>query len=87
MNGARSTLDGDVRTEVKVELVGMSATRLHESTGKGVLVAITLVREEADVVALACNHNRELGDRLAAQLLEAVLEVANLFLENGGVLT
>jgi len=47
-------LDGHVRTEIKVELMWVSAARFHESAREGVLVAVTPVREEADVVTLAC---------------------------------
>lgn len=88
VDGASCTLDGDVGAEIEVELERMGAAGLYQSTGKRVAVAVALarLREEADMVALTSNDDGELGDLLAAQLLETFLHVVDLFLENGGVL-
>jgi hypothetical protein len=89
MNGASRTLDGDVGAEVEIELKGMSAARLYQRTGKRITVSIALssLREETDMVALAGNDDGELGDLLAAELLEAFLHIADFLLKNGCVLT
>jgi hypothetical protein len=89
MDGSRGALDSDVGAEVKVELEGMSTSRLHKRARERIVVPVTLagVGEEADVVALTGDHNSELGKLLAAELLEALLHVAHLLFKDSGVLT
>jgi hypothetical protein len=89
MNGSSSTLDGAMSTEVEVELKWMGAARFNKRSWDRIAIAIALasIREEADVMALAGDNNRELGDHLAANLAEALLHITNLFLKNSGVLT
>jgi hypothetical protein len=89
MNGSSSTLDGAMSTEVEVELKWMSAARLNEGSWDGIAIAIAFatIREEADMMALAGDNNRKLGDHLAANLAEALLHITDLFFKNGGVLT
>jgi hypothetical protein len=89
VDGSRSALDGDVRTEVKVELERMSASSLDESARKRIAVAVTFagIRKEADVMALPGDDNGELGDLLAPELPEALLHVADLLFKHGSVLS
>jgi hydroxypyruvate isomerase len=89
MDGSSSALDSDVTAEVKVKLERMSAASLDQGSRKRVVVAITLadVREEANVVALAGDDDSELGQLLAAELLEALLHIADFLFKHGGVLT
>jgi hypothetical protein len=49
-----TNLDGYVRAEVEIELVGMSAARFHKSTWERVFVSVTPIWEEANVMTLAC---------------------------------
>jgi len=89
VNRASRTLDSHMGAKIEVKLEWMSATRLHQSAGQGVTVAIALARfrEEANVVALTGNDHSELGELLATQLLEALLHVMNLLFENSSVLS
>jgi hypothetical protein len=88
VDGSSSALDSDVRAEVEIELERMSTARFDKRTWKRIAVAVAfaVLREEADVVTLASNDDGELGDRLAAQLLEALLHVAHFLLKNSRVL-
>ena len=82
VDGACSSLDRDVRAHVKVELPRVRATCLNECTWKRVAVAVTPLREEANVVALAGNHDRELWDNAAAKRSKVLLHVVDLFFEH-----
>jgi hypothetical protein len=88
VDGASRTLDGDVGAQVEVELEGMGASSFNQSTRERVAVAVALTSlgEEADVMALASDDDGELGDLLAAQLLEALLHVADFLFKDSSVL-
>lgn len=62
MNGTSSALDGNVSAEVEVELKGVSAASLNESPRDWIAIAIALLGEEADVMTLASDDDREVGN-------------------------
>ena len=80
MDWTSGTLDGNVRAKIKVKLKRMSNSRLYKCARPRVAVPVssTLSREEANMVALAGNDNRELGNGLATNLAEALLHCHNL---------
>ena len=88
VNWTGCSLDRNMRAEVEVELEGVGASRLNKSSWKRVVVPIALasIREEADMVTLAGDDDRELGQLLATKLLETFLHVFDLFFKNSGVL-
>ena len=85
---ARSTLYGDVRAHVEIELEWVSASGFDKSSGEGITVSIALAsfREETNVVTLSSNHDGELGHS-ATQLAEVSLHIAHLFFYYGSILT
>lgn len=89
VNWASRAFDGDVGAKVEIELEGMGAAGLYQSTRKRVAVPVPFsgLREEANVVPLAGNDDSELGNFLATQLLEAFLHIVDFLLENGCILS
>ena len=86
VNWASRAFDGDVGAKVEIELEGMGASSLDQSTRKRVAVLVTLLRKEADMVTLSGNDDGELGRHLGAHLSEALPHVANLLIDDSSVL-
>ena len=70
MNRSGSTLNRRVRAEIEVKLRRMSDISLNQGTRKWVAIliscrAVTLLREEPDVMTLCTNDNSELDLKLS----------------------
>lgn len=75
-----SSFDGGVSAEIEIVFERMGNTSLDKSTRKRVAVAIAFLREEADVVALAADHDHKRDVDAWVGSLEQSLHVVNFLL-------